>query len=210
MPAGLWRGYIEALANDELPFDDRRFLAFSVAPPARVLIVDGDPGRAPTSRRPTSSRPPCDWRRRANTMEKHRSIRGRSSSPVRPGFLIWRQPKPSCWRTSRSSAPDVKRLGDFVDRGGGLLVFTGDRVRPEWARVLEGAGLGVGEVLETANATELPWRLEHWDARHPIFKPFADPEHGDLRRPAFTAITPVKPDKDARVLASFRGGARAS
>ena len=41
---------------------------------------------------------------------------------------------------------------------------------------------------------------------HPVFKPFADPEHGDLRRPAFTAITPIKPDNDARVLAWFRGG----
>ena len=45
MPAGLWRGHVEASADDELLFDDRRFLAFSVAPPARVLVVDGDPGR---------------------------------------------------------------------------------------------------------------------------------------------------------------------
>ena len=42
--------------------------------------------------------------------------------------------------------------------------------------------------------------------QHPVFKPFADPEHGDLRRPAFTAITRIKPDHDARVLAWFRGG----
>jgi hypothetical protein len=86
-----------------------------------------------------------------------------------------------------------------------LLVFTGDRVRPEGARVLEAAGLGVGDVLEATTATELPWRLERWDSGHLVFKPFADPEHGDLRRPAFTGITPIKPDHDTRVLAWFRG-----
>ncbi len=46
MAEGLWRGHVEVTAADELPFDDRRFLAFQVAPPARVLVVDGDPGRA--------------------------------------------------------------------------------------------------------------------------------------------------------------------
>ena len=72
--------------------------------------------------------------------------------------------------------------------------------------MLEAAGLGVGEVLGPANATEMPWRLERWETQHPVFQPFADPEHGDLRRPAFTAITRIKPDQDARVLAWFRGG----
>ena len=47
LPEGLWLGHVEASTGDELPFDDRRFLALRVAPPARVLIVDGDPGRAP-------------------------------------------------------------------------------------------------------------------------------------------------------------------
>ncbi len=61
-------------------------------------------------------------------------------------------------------------------------------------------------LLGPATATEMPWRLERWESQHPVFKPFADPEHGDLRRPAFTAITRIKPDHDARVLAWFRGG----
>ena len=36
------------------------------------------------------------------------------------------------------------RLGEFVEGGGGLLVFTGDRVEPEGTRELTAAGLGVG------------------------------------------------------------------
>ena len=104
------------------------------------------------------------------------------------------------------SASDAKRLAEFVEGGGGLLVFTGDHVGPGGIGGLEAAGLGVGTVLGPATATDLPWRLERWQSDHPIFKPFADPEHGDLRRPMFTAITRIKPDQAARVLASFRGG----
>jgi hypothetical protein len=52
----------------------------------------------------------------------------------------------------------------------------------------------------------MPWRLERWETQHPVFQPFADPEHGDLRRPAFTTITRIKPDQGVRVLAAFHGG----
>ncbi len=101
---------------------------------------------------------------------------------------------------------DAERLREFVERGGGLLVFTGDRVQPGSTKALEAVGLGVGEILGPAIATDMPWRLERWEKDHPVFKPFADPEHGDLRRPAFTAITRIKPSQDARVLAWFRAG----
>ena len=103
------------------------------------------------------------------------------------------------------AAADARRLAAFVERGGGLVVFTGDRVRAEAARELAAAGLDVGEVVGPANAPELPWRLDRWEARHPVFAPFADPEHGDLRRPAFATITRIKPGPEAHVLAWFRG-----
>src|SRR5262249_37895055 len=47
LPEGLWRGHVEASTGDELPFDDRRFVAISVAPPSRVLLADSNPGRVP-------------------------------------------------------------------------------------------------------------------------------------------------------------------
>lgn len=100
--------------------------------------------------------------------------------------------------------PDAKRLADFVERGGGLLVFTGDRVATS-SRELEAAGLGVGTILGPATASDVPWRLERWQSGHPVFKPFDDPESGDLRRPVFTSITRIKVDPRARVLAWFRG-----
>jgi hypothetical protein len=71
---------------------------------------------------------------------------------------------------------------------------------------LSAAGLGVGTVEGPLTNAETAWRLERWEAEHPIFRPFADPEHGDLRRPSFTGITRITPDPAARVLAWFRGG----
>ena len=55
-------------------------------------------------------------------------------------------------------------------------------------------------------ARRSPGGSSAWDAKHPLFRPFADPERGDLRRPAFTGITRITPDPAARVLAWFRGG----
>ena len=60
----------------------------------------------------------------------------------------------------------------------------------------------LGNVLR---ARDLPHRLERWDEGHPLFEPFRDPQHGDLRRWAFRACTRITPADDARVIAWFRG-----
>jgi hypothetical protein len=101
---------------------------------------------------------------------------------------------------------DAQRLARFVEEGGGLLVFTGDRLGVRAARNLGVARLGVGQLLGPANAEGAPWRLDQWESQHLVFRPFADPEHGDLRRPAFDTITRIEPGPDVRVLARFRGG----
>jgi hypothetical protein len=204
---GTWRGHVEASTGDDLPFDDRRFLAFWVAPPVRLLLVDGDPGRAPYESETYFLQAAL---RLATTGERY----AKSPFDVRTVDLVAGSDLPDLKETGSVvlanvedlGASDANRLGEFVERGGGLVVFTGDRVRPGSTRSLEAAGLGVGEILGAANATEMPWRLERWETTHPVFRPFVEPEHGDLRRPAFTAITKVKPGPDVRVLASFRNG----
>ena len=104
-------------------------------------------------------------------------------------------------------ASDAKRLGDFVERGGGLLVFTGDRVAARRRARARGGGPGRGRGSRARRPPRsCPGGSSAGRLEHPVFKPFADPEHGDLRRPAFTSITRIKPDPTARVLAWFRGG----
>lgn len=207
LPEGLWRGHVEAGTGDELAFDDRRYLAIAVAPPSRVLLVDGKPGRGPYEASTYFLEAAI---RLAPTGERY------AKSPFDPTTvdLVRNVGLPSLEKTEAVVLADVddlgssdaQRLARFVEDGGGLLVFTGDRVEAGSCRDLEAAGLGVGKIIGPAKADGLPWRLDRWESRHPIFEPFADPEHGDLRRPAFDVITRIEPGPDARVLAAFRGG----
>ncbi|MEJ7636487.1 MAG: hypothetical protein WKF75_00480 [Singulisphaera sp.] len=74
------------------------------------------------------------------------------------------------------------------------------------ASTLTAAGLGVGDPGDaTADEDGLPG-VSTAGRASPDFRPFNDPEHGDLRRPSFTAITRIKPNRSSRVLAWFRGG----
>lgn len=204
---GIWRGHVEAAISDELPFDDRRFLAISVAPPARVLLADGDP-------RPARYESETYFLQAALRLAPSGEHYVKTPFDVRTVDLAGGGELPELNKTEAVvlanvedlSGSDAKRLAEFVERGGGLLVFTGDRVEAGALKALDAAGLSVGEVLGPAIATDMPWRLERWENQHPVFQPFADPEHGDLRRPAFTAITRLKPNRFARVLASFRNG----
>ncbi len=208
LPEGTWRGHVEAAVGDDLPFDDRRYLAFTVAPPARVLLVDGDPGRSALE---------------AETYFLNASLRlapvGETfgKSPFDPRTIDLFEARgglPDLEKTAvvvlanvaDLPASDAKTLADFVARGGGLVVFTGDRVTADGVASLVEAGLGVGKVVGPESSPDRPWRLDRFEAAHPLLKPFAEPEHGDIRRAAFDSITKVVPDPAARVLARFRGG----
>jgi Aerotolerance regulator N-terminal len=207
MSEGIWRGHVEVTAGDELPFDDRRYLAFHVASPVRVLVADGDAGRG-------SYESETYFLQAALRLAPSGERYAKSPFDVQAVDLAANVDLPDLKKTGTVvlanvedlSASDGRRLKAFVEEGGGLLVFTGDRIRPNSNRALAAAGLGAGAIVGPAIATEMPWRLERWETQHPVFRPFADPEHGDLRRPAFTAITRIKPDSDVRVLAWFRGG----
>jgi hypothetical protein len=202
---GLWRGHVEARAGDDLAFDDRRYLAVLVAPAAKVVLADGDPGRSASE---------------AETYFLLAALRlapeGQSyaKAPFDPSVVDPSRGLPDLAGVSAVvlanvadlAAADARDLAEFVAKGGGLVVFTGDRVTADGAASLVAAGLGVGRVVGPATAEGRPFRLDRWDATHPILRPFADPEHGDLRRPAFTTITKIVPDPSARVLARFRDG----
>lgn len=209
MEEGLWKGYVEIQASgDDLAFDDRRFLALDVAPPPRVLLVDGDPGRSPVE---------------AETFFLRAALglappdRVDAGSPFAPQVVNASEAGSALANLDRTSAVVLANVGDlptsesralagYVQKGGGLIVFGGDRLTAEGAASLVEAGLGVGKVIGPLTAQERPWRLERWEPTHPIFRPFADPEHGDLRRPAFLTVTKIEPDPSARVPAKFRDG----
>lgn len=202
---GLWTGRVEAEAGDGLAFDDRRYLALNVAPPMRLLLADGQGGRSPIESETYFLRAALALAPEGETYAR---------APFAPTEMGPNDDFPDhsgygavvLANVANLSGADAERLAEFVRNGGGLLVFTGDRVGPESTSALDAAGLTVGHVVGPRPAAGRPWRLESWDAKHPIFRPFADPEYGDLRRPMFTTITAIEPDPAARVLARFRDG----
>ena len=144
--------------------------------------MDGDPGRAPYESETYFLQAAL---RLAPTGERY----AKSPFDARTVDLVGGSELPDLEKTEavvlanveNLGASDAKRLGEFVERGGGLLVFTGDRVRPGSLAALEAAGLGVGEVLGPATATELPWRLERWETAAPGLQAIRRPR---ARRPS--------------------------
>ena len=206
---GLWQGRVTVEYDDDLPFDNQRFFAISATPAYRVLVVSGAAdGSAITG----------------ETYFLDAALRlavegdSYSESPFAPTLLTYADgatlPKLSGFdfdavvlaNVADVSKPDAEQLASFVRSGGGLLVFTGDKVSAKGCSTLTNAGLTVGEIGETKVTNDLPWRLTQWDEKHPIFEPLSDPQHGDLRRLIFAAYTRLTPATDATVLAQFSTG----
>ncbi|MBC7821143.1 MAG: BatA domain-containing protein [Planctomycetaceae bacterium] len=204
---GLWQGRVTVEFDDDLPFDNQRFFAISATPAYRVLVVSGESdGSAITS----------------ETYFLDAALRladlgdSYSASPFAPTLATYVDgaslPKLSDFdvvvlaNVADVSKPDADQLASFVRSGGGLLVFTGDRVSAKSCSTLTDAGLTVGEIGDTKVTNDLPWRLTQWDDKHPIFEPLSDPQHGDLRRLIFAAYTKLTPSADTNVLAQFSTG----
>ncbi len=202
--AGLWQGRVTVEYDDDLPFDNQRFFAISATPAYRVLVVSGEANGSGI----TSETYFLDATLRlADAGDSY------SASPFAPTLVTYADgqslPKLSDFdavvlaNVANAAKPDADQLASFVRGGGGLLVFTGDRVSAKSCSTLTEAGLTVGEIGETKITNDLPWRLTQWDEKHPIFEPLSDPQHGDLRRLIFAAYTKLTPSADATVLARF-------
>ena len=206
---GLWQGRVTVEYDDDLPFDNQRFFAISATPAYRVLVMSGaTDGAAITS----------------ETYFLDKALRladegdSYSTSPFAPTLMTYGDgvtlPKLSgsdfdavvLANVADVAKADADQLAAFVRSGGGLLVFTGDRVSAKSCSTLTDAGLTVGEIGETKVTNDLPWRMTQFDGKHPIFEPLSDPQHGDLRRLIFAAYTKVTPSADATVLAQFSTG----
>jgi len=201
--SGLYAGYVEAAADDEFPTDNRRWLAFQVRRPDRLLLVDGQPGSTvflnetyyleaairlaiPDKGPPLT---PYDTERLPLTD-------GASLPDLRPYSAV------VLCNIDAISEADVARLQRFVTAGRSLLVFTGDNVQPQAYDALGRAGLFPATVEGVGDTG--PYFLQTWNEKHPIFTPFADPQHGDLRRISFRRITrlSMKPEDGAKILAA--------
>lgn len=200
---GLYRGQVEVTDEGGWPFDDRRWLAFEARIPERILLVDGDPGTTP-------------YGNETYYLEAALRLRvpgaGPSATPFEP--IRYDRGGATAWpdlagigvvvlaNVAGVSPAEADSLRRFVAAGGRLVLFAGARsVAGDWAS-LRAAGL-LPAAIEGAAAG--PARFDTWEVDHPLLRPFADPQHGDLRAPSFSRVARLRPLPGSRVLASARG-----
>lgn len=204
---GLWQCRVTVEYDDDLPFDNQRYFAISATPAYRVLVVNGSADETGITSETYFLEAAL---RLADNNETF------AESPFAPTHLNYtsdvRLPKLADYdavvlaNVADVAKPDAEQLASYVRGGGGLLVFTGDRVTATSCSTLTEAGLSVGEIGDVKVTSDLPWRIKEFDSRHPVFEPLSDPQHGDLRRLIFAAYTKVTPRPDAKVLAQFSTG----
>ncbi len=206
LKSGLWVGTIQLDAvSDDLAFDNLRHVAVMVDEQIPVLIVDGKPSNTPILAGSYFLDAALRLAPTGKTFEGSPyqttvvSLEDGSSLPDLKPFQVI-----TLTNVADVSKSDAAKLQAFVAAGGGLLVFCGDNVTESSGKNLEAAGLMIGRITGVDMAIDLPWRFASWDENHPVLKPFNDPQHGDLRRLAFRAITRVTLAEQSKAIASFR------
>jgi Aerotolerance regulator N-terminal/von Willebrand factor type A domain len=207
--AGLYHGFVEVPTPDVLPFDNRRWLAFLARLPDRVLLIDGEPG-------------PSVFGNETYYLETALRLRlpgdepAASASPYEPMRVPWGGEGGSLpdlgpyqcvalCNVADLAPSDAGALSRFVESGGNLIIFTGDRVQAGAYAALEQAKLLPARVQGPAEIGS--YRFSDWSKSHPILSPFTDPQYGDLRTLRFQKITRLEPEPEARVLGTTQGGA---
>jgi len=206
---GLSAGFVEVKAGDELPFDDRRYLAFETRMPERVLLVDGEPGpsvfgnetyyletalRLSLPGEPAKEGPPTPYEP-TRVAAAGGSFTLPDLGPYRIVVLC------NVAAVSREQAAALSR---FVESGGSLIIFVGEKVSAGAYQALEEQNLLPGRIGEAVESG--PYRPAEWSKDHPIVAPFADPLHGDLRSLRFSKIARITPGPEARVVVSAQEG----
>ena len=202
---GSWQGTISVEVEDDLPLDNQRHVMILASKPYQVLLVDGHSASSPaltaTYYLDAALRLAPSGELSAASLFEPRRITADEILPMLEPFDVI--VLADVGDIDRSAAAKLER---YVDSGGALLVFGGDNVTAEKTKSLGEVGLTVGAIKGVAHVTDLPLRLATWDAKHPIFTPFSDPQLGDLQRLSFSACTQIEPAADAKVLAKFRDG----
>jgi hypothetical protein len=204
----LYHGFVGVVGGDDLPFDDRRFLAFDARLPDRVLLIDGEPG-------PSVYGNETYYLETALRLKLPGDDKATSATPYEPTHVALSAagsslPDLSPFRVAalcnvaELSPAEAGSLARFVESGGSLMVFTGDQVKAAAYAALEPAKVLPARLEGPAEIGS--YRFADWVKDHPAFIPFADPQYGDLRALRFRRITRLLADPEARVLATAQGG----
>ncbi|MBI3865053.1 MAG: BatA domain-containing protein, partial [Planctomycetia bacterium] len=189
---GLYRGFVETAFDDALALDNRRWVAFEARHPDRVLLVDGDEGRSIFS----SETYFLETALRLRTDEAGGQLRSFETERI-----VWEKgkgfPRLDGYRAvvlanvRRLSDDDGRRMEEYLNGGGRLLIFAGDQVTRQSLAPLASHNLLPGRLA--AEPIDGRLRVDAWEAKHPALACFADPQQGDLRTLHFNRVLPLEP-----------------
>jgi len=196
------------LDQDPLTTDNTRHAVACVREHVRVLCVDGEPSDKPyqgetdylvTALAPVSAAP------------------SRTSLQVKtvPRLLLPAQRLSEYQVVILANVPDIHRdqvaaLHNFVEQGGGLIVFLGDKIIPRLfnARMRDGASsLLPGEIVALGNPGNRPltWSLEAAMTGHPISRVLATLPRDLLNQARFKQFFKIRLDQGARTILKLAG-----
>jgi hypothetical protein len=148
---GLYRGGVTIDHEDDLACDDRRFVAFEVRYPDRVLLVDGQAGRTVFANETYFFEmalrldvPTIEASARTYQIERIAWEDG-EGFPDLTGFRVI-----VLANLRQLTDTDLRRLQSYITAGGRLLVFTGDQTSAAVVAKMSDYGLAPGRIERRA------------------------------------------------------------
>ncbi len=197
-------GTISVRGGDPWPDDDKRPFAVRWTEPARVLLVDGQPGATP-------------FEGQAYFIDKALSASGAAhgKSPFKPEIIYALEARNGLVDLSgvraialcgitELSPNSARALAEFVRGGGGLISVLNDKWTPEATADLSAAGL-FPEAITFTNGNEKR-ALAVWDRNYPALREFDGRDGGDLRELEWRDAFAAKPGEGWRAVATLDGG----
>jgi hypothetical protein len=195
LPSTTSRGIVRASA-DGLPSDDAFSFVLTPGGDVRALVLE--PGAAAGRRSLYLRRALAIGQRPRFTVDVKAVGTLGADDLARASVVVLNDAAPS--------AAAAKRLRDFVEKGGGLVVAIGDQAAANWPA--DGAGLLPGRIDPvTDRSADWGGTLAHLDYQHPAFELFRGPRSGDFSSARFFRYRPVPAGEG--VIARFDDGAAA-
>ena len=196
LPSGVTRGVVR-LADDALPRDNSFFFAISRGQALSVLVIDHREGGAPRSLYVERALGIGD---RPNFRVTTKRLGNVTSSDLVGRSLVL---------INDSDLPGGelgRRLVEYVQNGGGLLVALGDRSAPRERPAYAAELLPATADAPIDRSNDRGGTLGYIDRSHPIFELFSAPRSGDFSTPRFFRYRSVTPAPADEQLARFDDG----
>jgi hypothetical protein len=208
MTGGWHSGYVEVV-DENLTLDNRRYFALEVLDAIKVLAINGAPSQV-------ERLDELFFLKRALNPDGQSPIQVESRAPAELlGIDLAKYPLVILANVETVSVPAVENVEKYVDQGGSLLVFLGDKVDANFynenfnaANRLHGGLLParLRAVQKDPKGTEDFTRIGDIAYWHFVLSAFQDPRFGDLSSITFQALWATDPVADTDVLLKAQNG----